>query len=70
LGAVYFSSPSKPCANVGDHLHGIQAKQQHVELQAELTDHNQDSDMALLNQIQLNGAQHTCHHYVLQCSHP
>jgi hypothetical protein len=28
--------------------------QQHVELQVELIDHNQDSDMALLIQIQFN----------------
>jgi hypothetical protein len=70
LDAVYFSSPSKRYANVGVHLHRIQAMQQHVELQVELIDHNQDSDMALLNQIQLSGARHMCHHYALQCSHP
>jgi hypothetical protein len=44
--------------------------QQHAELQAELTDHNPDSDTALLNQIQLSGAQHTYRRYVLLCSHP
>jgi hypothetical protein len=39
--------PSKRCANDADHLHRIQAKQQHVELQVELIDHTQGSDMAL-----------------------
>jgi hypothetical protein len=34
-------------ANVGDILHRIQAKQQHVELQEESTDHIQGSDTAL-----------------------
>jgi hypothetical protein len=58
------------CASVDDQLHRIQAMQQRVELQVELIDHNQDSDMALLNQIQLSGEQHRCRHYVLLCSHP
>jgi hypothetical protein len=38
--------PNKRCANVGDLLHRIQAKQQHVALQAGLIDHIQDIDMA------------------------
>jgi hypothetical protein len=58
------------CANGGDHLHHIQARQQHVELQVELIDRTLDSDTALLNQIQLSGAQYMCRHYVLRCSHP
>jgi hypothetical protein len=57
------------CANGVDHPHHIQAMQQHVELQVELTDHIRGSDMALWNQIQLNGAQYKCHRYVLLCSH-
>jgi hypothetical protein len=39
--------PSTLCANDGDHLHRIQARQQHVELQEELIDHIQGSDTAL-----------------------
>jgi hypothetical protein len=39
--------PNTLCANDDGHLHRIQAKQQHVELQEELVDHIQDSDMAL-----------------------
>jgi hypothetical protein len=61
--------PNKLCANDGDHLHRIQATQQHVELQAELTDHIQDSDKALLIQSLLGVAQYKCHRYALLCSH-
>jgi hypothetical protein len=61
--------PNTLCANDDGHLHRIQAKQQHVELQEELVDHIQDSDMALLNQSLLGVAQYMCHRYVLLCSH-
>jgi hypothetical protein len=39
--------PSRLYANGGDHLHRIQATQQHVALQVESFDHTQGSDMAL-----------------------
>jgi hypothetical protein len=61
--------PNRLCANDGDLLHRIQAKQQHVELQAELIDHTQDIYMALWNQNLLGVAQYKRHHYVLLCSH-
>jgi hypothetical protein len=38
--------PNTQCANVAGLLHRIQAKQQHVALQAGLIDHIQDIDMA------------------------
>jgi hypothetical protein len=60
--------PNKLCASGGDLLHRIQAMQQHVELQEELTDHTQDSGMALLTPILLSAEQYKCHHYVLLCS--
>jgi hypothetical protein len=56
-------------ANVGGHLRRIQARQQCAELLVGLIDHSLGSDKALLNLIQLIGAQYKCHHYVLLCSH-
>jgi hypothetical protein len=61
--------PNRLYANDGGHLHRIQAKKQHVGLQAELIDHIQDSDKALLIQSLLGVAQYKCHRYVLLCSH-
>jgi hypothetical protein len=53
-----------------DHLHHIQARQQHEEWQEESSDHIPDNDMVLLNQSQLDGAQYKDHHCVLLGSHP
>jgi hypothetical protein len=45
LAHDYFSSPNMGYASGGDHLHHIQAKQQHAELQVVLIDHNLGIDM-------------------------
>ena len=45
---LHFAWSNKQCANVFVIPHLLPAKQQYVELQLELIDHIQDSDMVLL----------------------